>query len=151
MAAQSTALVINLDQLGKTTSKWSAAKMPHLVRWLAIFLIWASVFQAALPPHQMPSTVFDRNRLTRQNQQRTKTLDVDDVKKLNWNWVKKDPYWIIEQELPNHLEQEVRQSFETMSGGEDIAVAVVLLPLPKICQMPHSPVSKKRSKHSRHW
>ncbi|MFP3409289.1 PEP/pyruvate-binding domain-containing protein, partial [Pseudomonas sp. SIMBA_065] len=37
---------------------------------------------------------------------------------------KKIRTWIIEQELPKDLEQEVRQSFETMSGGEDIAVAV---------------------------
>ncbi|MBE8228737.1 phosphoenolpyruvate synthase, partial [Leptospira borgpetersenii serovar Ballum] len=32
--------------------------------------------------------------------------------------------WIIEQELPKSLEQEIRDAFEVMSEGEDIAVAV---------------------------
>lgn len=52
-----------------------------------------------------------------------KELDVNDVNKLTATG-KKIRGWIIEQELPSDLEQEVRQAFEEMSGGEDIAVAV---------------------------
>ena len=52
-----------------------------------------------------------------------KTLDVDDVNKLAETG-KKIRTWIIEQELPKDLEQEVRESFEAMSGGRSIAVAV---------------------------
>ena len=52
-----------------------------------------------------------------------KALDVNDVNKLAATG-KKIRTWIIEQALPSDLEQEVRKSFEAMSGGEDIAVAV---------------------------
>ena len=52
-----------------------------------------------------------------------KALDVDDVKKLTETG-EKIRNWIIEQELPKSLEQEIRDAFEVMSEGEDIAVAV---------------------------
>lgn len=52
-----------------------------------------------------------------------KSLDVDDVKKLTETG-EKIRKWIIEQELPQSLEQEIRDAFEEMSEGEDIAVAV---------------------------
>ncbi|MDO5769938.1 MAG: phosphoenolpyruvate synthase [Psychrobacter sp.] len=52
-----------------------------------------------------------------------KDLDVNDVNKLTATG-KKIRGWIIDQELPSDLEQEVRQAFEEMSAGEDIAVAV---------------------------
>lgn len=52
-----------------------------------------------------------------------KELDVDDVKKLTETG-EKIRNWIIEQELPKSLEQEIRDAFEVMSEGEDIAVAV---------------------------
>ncbi|SUD91084.1 phosphoenolpyruvate synthase [Psychrobacter phenylpyruvicus] len=52
-----------------------------------------------------------------------KELDVDDVKKLTETG-EKIRNWIIEQELPKSLEQEIRDAFEVMSDGEDIAVAV---------------------------
>ena len=52
-----------------------------------------------------------------------KALDVDDVTKLTETG-EKIRNWIIEQELPKSLEQEIRDAFEVMSEGEDIAVAV---------------------------
>ncbi|HAO60033.1 MAG TPA: phosphoenolpyruvate synthase [Psychrobacter sp.] len=52
-----------------------------------------------------------------------KELDVDDVKKLTETG-EKIRKWIIEQELPKSLEQEIRDAFEVMSDGDDIAVAV---------------------------
>ena len=52
-----------------------------------------------------------------------KNLDVDDVHKLTETG-EKIRKWIIEQELPQSLEQEIREAFEIMSDGDDIAVAV---------------------------
>ncbi len=52
-----------------------------------------------------------------------KGLDVDDVQALTETG-KKIRGWIIEQELPADLEQEIRVAFEEMSDGNDIAVAV---------------------------
>lgn len=52
-----------------------------------------------------------------------KSLDVNDLHKLA-EVGKKIRGWIIEQELPPSLEAEIRDAFEVMSGGEDIAVAV---------------------------
>ncbi len=52
-----------------------------------------------------------------------KSLDVEDVKHLAATG-EKIRGWIIDQELPPSLEQEIRDAFEIMSGGEDIAVAV---------------------------
>ena len=50
-------------------------------------------------------------------------LDVDDVNALTATG-KKIRGWVIDQELPADLEQEIRDAFEVMSGGDDIAVAV---------------------------
>lgn len=52
-----------------------------------------------------------------------KTLDVNDVTALTTTG-KKIRGWIIEQKLPEDLEQEIRQAFDEMSGGDDISVAV---------------------------
>lgn len=52
-----------------------------------------------------------------------KGLNVDDVHALA-DTGKKIRDMIIEQELPKDLEQEIRDAFTTMSGGQDIAVAV---------------------------
>lgn len=52
-----------------------------------------------------------------------KGLNVDDVHALA-DTGKKIRGMIIEQELPKDLEQEIRDAFTTMSGGQDIAVAV---------------------------
>lgn len=50
-------------------------------------------------------------------------LDVNDVAALTATG-KKIRGWIIEQQLPQELEQAIRDAFTKMSGGEDIAVAV---------------------------
>ena len=52
-----------------------------------------------------------------------KNLDVDDVEALAQTG-KKVRGWVIEQTLPKDLEDEIRQAFAQLSGGEDIAVAV---------------------------
>lgn len=52
-----------------------------------------------------------------------KDLDVNDVTKLTATG-KKIRGWIIEQQLPEDLEQDIRAAFDVMSEGNDIAVAV---------------------------
>ena len=51
------------------------------------------------------------------------TLDVDDVEALAATG-KKIRGWVIEQTLPKSLEDEIRQSYQELTGGEDVAVAV---------------------------
>ncbi len=51
------------------------------------------------------------------------TLDVDDVEALAATG-KKIRGWVIEQTLPKSLEDEVRQYYQELTGGEDVAVAV---------------------------
>ena len=51
------------------------------------------------------------------------TLDVDDVEALAAIG-KKIRGWIIEQTLPKSLEDEIRQYYQELTGGEDVAVAV---------------------------
>lgn len=55
--------------------------------------------------------------------QELKNLDVNDVHTLTETG-KKIRGWIIEQQLPEDLENEIRDAFVQMSQGEDIAVAV---------------------------
>lgn len=52
-----------------------------------------------------------------------KALDVDDVEKLTEVGAKVRR-WVIEQQLPQDLEDEIRTAFDELSGGQDIAVAV---------------------------
>ena len=52
-----------------------------------------------------------------------KDLDVDDVELLAQTGAKIRG-WIIDQELPKDLEDEIRAAFNELSGGQDIAVAV---------------------------
>ena len=52
-----------------------------------------------------------------------KGLDVDDVEKLAEVGVKVRG-WVIAQELPKDLEDEIRTAFDTLTGGQDVAVAV---------------------------
>ncbi len=52
-----------------------------------------------------------------------KALDVDDVEKLAEVGAKVRR-WVIEQQLPQDLEDEIRAAFDELSGGQDIAVAV---------------------------
>lgn len=52
-----------------------------------------------------------------------KGLDVDDVELLAQTGAKIRG-WVIDQELPKDLEDEIRAAFTELSGGQDIAVAV---------------------------
>lgn len=52
-----------------------------------------------------------------------KGLDVDDVELLAQTGAKIRG-WVIDQELPKDLEDEIRTAFNELSGGQDIAVAV---------------------------
>ena len=124
MAAQSTALVINLDQLGKDDIEMVGGKNASLGEMISHL----SDLGVSVPGgFATTSNAFNRflteTGLLDKINSELKTLDVNDVNKLAATG-KKIRTWIIEQELPSDLEQEVRQSFETMSGGEDIAVAV---------------------------
>ncbi|MCD1279339.1 phosphoenolpyruvate synthase [Psychrobacter sp. CCUG 69069] len=124
MAAQSTALVINLDQLGKDDIDMVGGKNASLGEMISHL----SDLGVSVPGgFATTSNAFNRflteTGLLDKINSELKTLDVNDVNKLAATG-KKIRTWIIEQELPKDLEQEVRQSFETMSGGEDIAVAV---------------------------
>ena len=124
MAAQSTALVINLDQLGKDDIEMVGGKNASLGEMISHL----SDLGVSVPGgFATTSNAFNRflteTGLLDKINDELKTLDVNDVNKLAATG-KKIRTWIIEQELPKDLEQEVRQSFETMSGGEDIAVAV---------------------------
>ncbi len=51
------------------------------------------------------------------------TLDVDNVEALAATG-KKIRGWVIEQTLPKSLEDEIRRSYQELTGGEDVAVAV---------------------------
>lgn len=52
-----------------------------------------------------------------------KGLDVDDVEKLAEVGAKVRG-WVIAQALPKDLEDEIRTAFDTLTGGQDVAVAV---------------------------
>lgn len=124
MAAQSTALVINLDQLGKDDIEVVGGKNASLGEMISHL----SDLGVSVPGgFATTSNAFNRflteTGLLDKINDELKSLDVNDVNKLAATG-KKIRTWIIEQELPKDLEQEVRQAFETMSGGEDIAVAV---------------------------
>ncbi|MBH0005880.1 phosphoenolpyruvate synthase [Psychrobacter sp. SWN149] len=124
MAAQSTALVINLDQLGKDDIEMVGGKNASLGEMIShLSDLGVSVPGGFATTSNAFNRFLNETGLLDKINSELKTLDVDDVKKLAETG-KKIRTWIIEQELPKDLEQEVRQSFETMSGGEDIAVAV---------------------------
>ncbi len=124
MAAQSTALVINLDQLGKDDIDMVGGKNASLGEMISHL----SDLGVSVPGgFATTSNAFNRflteTGLLDKINNELKTLDVNDVNKLAATG-KKIRTWIIEQALPSDLEQEVRKSFEAMSDGEDIAVAV---------------------------
>ncbi|MBF2718546.1 phosphoenolpyruvate synthase [Psychrobacter sp. NG254] len=124
MAAQSTALVINLDQLGKDDIEMVGGKNASLGEMIShLSDLGVSVPGGFATTSNAFNRFLNETGLLDKINSELKTLDVDDVKKLAETG-KKIRTWIIEQELPKDLEQEVRQSFEVMSGGEDIAVAV---------------------------
>ena len=124
MADQSTALVINLDQLGKNDVETVGGKNSSLGEMISHlsdlgvsvpggFATTANAFNRFLTETGLLDKI--NNELNE--------LDVNDVNKLAITG-KKIRNWIIEQELPSDLEADVRQAFAEMSGGEDIAVAV---------------------------
>lgn len=124
MAAQSTALVINLDQLGKNDIDMVGGKNASLGEMISHL----SDLGVSVPGgFATTSNAFNRflteTGLLDKINNELKELDVNDVNKLTATG-KKIRNWIIEQELPKDLEQEVRKSFEEMSDGKDIAVAV---------------------------
>ena len=124
MAAQSTALVINLDQLGKNDIDMVGGKNASLGEMISHL----SDLGVSVPGgFATTSNAFNRflteTGLLDKINSELKELDVNDVNKLTATG-KKIRTWIIEQELPKDLEQEVRKSFEEMSDGKDIAVAV---------------------------
>lgn len=124
MAAQSTALVINLDQLGKDDIEMVGGKNASLGEMIShLSDLGVSVPGGFATTSNAFNRFLNETGLLNKINSELKTLDVNDVKKLAETG-KKIRTWIIEQELPSDLEQEVRQSFETMSGGDDIAVAV---------------------------
>ena len=124
MAAQSTALVINLDQLGKDDIEMVGGKNASLGEMIShLSDLGVSVPGGFATTSNAFNRFLNETGLLDKINSELKTLDVNDVNKLAETG-KKIRTWIIEQELPSDLEQAVRQSFETMSGGEDIAVAV---------------------------
>jgi len=124
MAAQSSALVINLDQLGKNDIDMVGGKNASLGEMISHL----SDLGVSVPGgFATTSNAFNRflteTGLLDKINSELKELDVDDVNKLTATG-KKIRSWIVEQELPKDLEQEVRKSFDAMSDGKDIAVAV---------------------------
>ena len=124
MAAQSSALVINLDQLGKDDIDMVGGKNASLGEMISHL----SDLGVSVPGgFATTSNAFNRflteTGLLDKINSELKELDVDDVNKLTATG-KKIRNWIVEQELPKDLELEVRQSFAEMSDGKDIAVAV---------------------------
>ena len=124
MAVQSSALVINLDQLGKNDIDMVGGKNASLGEMISHL----SDLGVSVPGgFATTSNAFNRflteTGLLDKINNELKELDVDDVNKLAATG-KKIRSWIVEQKLPKDLEADVRQSFAEMSDGQDIAVAV---------------------------
>ncbi len=124
MAEQSSALVINLNKLGKNDVDTVGGKNSSLGEMISHlsdlgvsvpggFATTANAFNRFLTETGLLNKINDE----------LKALDVNDVNKLAATG-KKIRGWIIDQDLPSDLEAQVRQSFEEMSNGEDISVAV---------------------------
>ncbi|MGO1283302.1 MAG: phosphoenolpyruvate synthase [Psychrobacter sp.] len=115
---------MNLDQLGKDDIDMVGGKNASLGEMIShLSDLGVSVPGGFATTSNAFNRFLNETGLLEKINNELKTLDVDDVNKLAETG-KKIRTWIIEQELPKDLEQEVRESFEAMSGGEDIAVAV---------------------------
>ncbi|TXD98170.1 phosphoenolpyruvate synthase [Psychrobacter frigidicola] len=124
MAAQSTALVINLDQLGKNDIEMVGGKNASLGEMIShLSDLGVSVPGGFATTSKAFYQFLTETGLIDKINSELKALDVDDVNKLAATG-KKIRNWIIEQELPKDLEQAVRKSFIEMSDGKEIAVAV---------------------------
>ena len=124
MAEQSSALVINLNKLGKNDVDTVGGKNSSLGEMIShLSDLGVSV------PGGFATTADAFNRFLTETglldkiNNELKALDVNDVNKLAATG-KKIRGWIIDQELPSDLEAQVRESFAEMSNGEDISVAV---------------------------
>lgn len=119
-----TAQVITLDKLGKDDIEIVGGKNASLGEMIShLSELGVSVPGGfATTADAFNKFLIDTGLLDKINSE-LKDLDVNDVNKLTATG-KKIRGWIIDQELPSDLEQEVRQAFIEMSAGEDIAVAV---------------------------
>ncbi|WP_352338312.1 phosphoenolpyruvate synthase [Psychrobacter sp. 16-MNA-CIBAN-0192] len=124
MAAESTALVINLDQLGKDDIEMVGGKNASLGEMIShLSDLGVSVPGGFATTSNAFYRFLNETGLLDKINSELKSLDVDDVVKLAATG-KKIRNWIVEQELPKDLEQAVRDSFAEMSDGQEIAVAV---------------------------
>ncbi|WP_169391362.1 MULTISPECIES: phosphoenolpyruvate synthase [Psychrobacter] len=124
MTARASDLVITLDKLGKDDVDIVGGKNSSLGEMIShLSDLGVSV------PGGFATTANAFNRFLTETglldkiNSELKALDVNDVNKLAATG-KKIRGWIIDQELPKDLEEEVRKAFDTMSNGNDIAVAV---------------------------
>ena len=124
MATQSTALVINLDQLGKDDIDMVGGKNASLGEMIShLSDLGVSVPGGFATTSNAFYRFLNETGLLDKINSELKSLDVNDVNKLAATG-KKIRNWIVEQELPKDLEQAVRDSFAEMSDGKEIAVAV---------------------------
>lgn len=124
MTARASDLVITLDKLGKDDVDIVGGKNSSLGEMIShLSDLGVSV------PGGFATTANAFNRFLTETglldkiNSELKALDVNDVNKLAATG-KKIRGWIIDQELPKDLEEDVRRAFDKMSGGKDIAVAV---------------------------
>lgn len=119
-----TAQVITLDKLGKNDIDKVGGKNASLGEMIShLSDLGVSVPGGFATTAEAFNRFLTETGLIDKINNELKGLDVNDVNKLTETG-KKIRGWIIDQELPSDLEQEVRQAFEEMSAGEDIAVAV---------------------------
>ncbi|WP_207401781.1 phosphoenolpyruvate synthase [Psychrobacter pygoscelis] len=119
-----TAQVITLDKLGKNDIEKVGGKNASLGEMIShLSDLGVSVPGGFATTADAFNRFLTETGLIEKINNELKELDVNDVNKLTATG-EKIRGWIIDQELPSDLEREVREAFDVMSGGEDIAVAV---------------------------